>query len=50
VGFSRLDIESSLITFFDAEGSFRRDVAAIDERFSGTNALSLLVRGPRRET
>jgi hypothetical protein len=48
VGFSRLDIESSLITFFDAEGSFRRDVAAIDERFSGTNALSLLVRGPEK--
>ncbi len=45
IGFSKLNIESSLINFFDEDGSFRRDVSYIDEHFSGTNALSLLVKG-----
>lgn len=45
VGFSKLNIESSLINFFDKNGSFRKDVSYIDQHFSGTNALSLLVTG-----
>ncbi len=47
-GFAKLDIESSIINYFPADSRIRRDVAYIDERFAGSNMLSLVVSGPEK--
>jgi len=47
-GFTRLNIESSLITYFPADSQLRADVDYIDRRFAGSNSMSLLVSGPEK--
>lgn len=47
-GASKLNIESSMIKFFDENSEFRKDVAYIDGRFAGTNLLSLIVKGKEK--
>ncbi len=47
-GFTKLNIESSLIMYFPADSQLRADVDYIDRRFAGSNSMSLLVSGPEK--
>ena len=47
-GLARLNVESSLIEYFPKESTMRRDVAAIDKEFAGTNVFSLVIKGPEK--
>jgi len=45
-GFCKLNIESSIINYFAVGSQIRKDVSYIDQRFAGSNMLSIVVTGP----
>ena len=47
-GLSRLNVESSLIEYFPEDSQMRRDAAAIDDKFAGTNLFSFVITGQEK--
>jgi uncharacterized protein len=47
-GTSRINIESALLSYFPKECQLRRDVEYIDQRFAGSNLMSLVVKGKEK--